>query len=137
MDWNKVYVLLCCMCISATLTLAQNAKKKTVVNKCSFIEKMAINDKDFWFPENSSTNQVVIVKDAESATMIAYVYVTNLYGKKIAKMEQPYSVSLLNDSLWMVSGASKPQNKNKQWKGSFSLIIDKFSGKIVSFMHEK
>ena len=137
MDWNKVYVLLCCMCISATLTLAQNAKKKTVVNKCSFIEKKAINDKDFWFPENSSTNQVVIVKDAESATMIAYVYVTNLYGKKIAKIEQPYSVSLLNDSLWMVSGASKPQNKYKQWKGSFSLRIDRFSGKIVSFMHEK
>ena len=45
MDWNKVYVLLCCMCISATLTLAQKPKQKTVINRCSFIEKEAINDK--------------------------------------------------------------------------------------------
>lgn len=136
MDWNKVYVLLCCMCISATLTLAQKPKQKTVINRCSFIEKEAINDKQFWFQKIPPKGQVV-VNDPESATMIAYVYVTNLYGKKIAKIEQPYSVSLLNDSLWMVSGASKPQNKYKQWKGSFSLIIDRFSGKIVSFMHEK
>lgn len=126
-----------CLCICTTTLLAQNAKKKTVVNKCSFIEKKAINDNDFWFPDNSSTNQIRVVKDAESATMIAYVYVVNLYGKKIAKIEQPYNVSSVNDNLWLVSGTSKPRNKYKQWKGNFYMVIDKTTGKIVSFTHDK
>ena len=96
-----------------------------------------INEKDFWFPENSSINKVKVVKDAESATMIAYVYVANLYGKKIARLEQPYNVSAVNDSLWMVTGTSKPRNKYKQWKGNFYMVIDKATGKIISFMHDK
>lgn len=137
MDKSKCYIIMCCLCICTTTLLAQNAKKKTVINKCSFIEKEAINDKDFWFPDNSSTNQICVVKDAESATMIAYVYVVNLYGKKIAKIEQPYNVSSVNDSLWMVSGTSKPRKKYKQWKGNFYMVIDKTTGKIVSFMHDK
>lgn len=128
---------MCCLCICTTTLLAQNAKKKTVINRCSFIEKKAIHDQDFWFPENSSMNQVVMVKDAESATMLAYVYVANLYGKKVAKIEQPYNVSEVNDSLWMVSGTSRPRNKYKQWKGNFYMVIDKATGKIVSFMHDK
>ena len=132
----KQYIILCLTCLSTTFALAQ--KQSTVVkNRCSFVEKEAINDKDFWLLKYPPKSPISIVNDSESATAIAYVYVANLYGKKIAKIEQPYSVSLLNDSLWMVSGASKPQNKHKQWKGSFSLIIDKFSGRIVSFMHEK
>lgn len=137
MDKSKFYIIMYCLCICTTTLLAQNAKKKTVVNKCSFIEKKAINDNDFWFPDNSSTNQIRVVKDAESATMIAYVYVVNLYGKKIAKLEQPYNVSSVNDNLWLVSGTSKPRNKYKQWKGNFYMVIDKTTGKIVSFTHDK
>lgn len=137
MDKSKFYIIMYCLCICTTTLLAQNAKKKTVVNKCSFIEKKAINDNDFWFPDNSSTNQIRVVKDAESATMIAYVYVVNLYGKKIAKIEQPYNVSSVNDNLWLVSGTSKPRNKYKQWKGNFYMVIDKTTGKIVSFTHDK
>ena len=52
------------------------------------------------------------------------LHVIILRKKKIAKIEQPYSVSLLNDSLWMVSGASKPQNKHKQWKGDLEQVDD-------------
>lgn len=137
MDKSKFYIIMYCLCICTTTLLAQNAKKKTVANKCSFIEKKAINDNDFWFPDNSSTNQIRVVKDAESATMIAYVYVVNLYGKKIAKIEQPYNVSSVNDNLWLVSGTSKPRNKYKQWKGNFYMVIDKTTGKIVSFTHDK
>ena len=134
----KQYIILCLTCLSITFALAQKSKQCTVVkNRCSFVEKEAINDKDFWLLKYPPKSKISIVNDPESATTIAFVYVANLYGKKIAKIEQPYSVSLLNDSLWMVSGTSKPQNKYKQWKGSFFLIIDKFSGRIVSFMHEK
>ncbi len=137
MDESKLCVTLCCLCLCIGTAFAQKTKKKTVTNSCSFVEKEAINDKDFWFPPKPSMNQICIVNNAESATMIAYIYVANLYGKKIAKMEQPYYVSAVNDSLWMVSGTSKPRNKHKQWKGNFYLLIDKKSGKIVSFMHEK
>lgn len=137
MDKSKLCVIICCLCINIYTAFAQNAKKRTVINRCSYVEKNAINDKDFWFPGNPSMNQISVVNDAESATMIAYVYAANLYGKKIAKMEQPYYVSLVNDSLWMVSGTSKPRNKYKQWKGNFYLVIDKATGKIVSFMHDK
>lgn len=137
MDKSKLCVIICCLCICIDIAFAQNTKKRTVNNKCSFVEKEAINDKDFWFPGNPSMNQICIVNNAESAAMIAFVYVANLYGKKIAKMEQPYYVSAVNDSLWMVSGTSKPYNKYKQWKGNFYLLIDKKTGKILSFMHDK
>lgn len=137
MDKSKLLVIICCLCICIDVTFAQKAKKRTVKNSCSFVEKKAINDKDFWFPENPSMNQICIVNNAESATMIAYIYVVNLYGKRIAEMEQPYYVSAVNDSLWMVSGTSKPRNKHKHWKGNFYLLIDKKTGKIVSCMHDK
>lgn len=137
MDKNKLYIILCCMCICTSATFAQKTKKRTVTNKCSFVEKEAINNKNFWYPNSLPVGHTNVVNTPESATMIAYVYVANLYGEKIAKLEQPYCVSAVNDSLWWVLGTSKPRNKYKQWKGSFSLIIDKKTGMIVSFMHEK
>ncbi len=137
MDKCRFCIILCCLCICTTTLLAQKAKKKKVINRCSFIEKNPICNQEFWFPQNSSTTQESVIKDAKSAAMIAYVYVANLYGVKIAKIEQPYSIYIVNDSLWMVSGTSKPRNKYKQWKGNFYLVIDKKTGRIVSFMHDK
>lgn len=137
MDKNKLCIILCCLCISMSTALAQKTKKRSVNNKCTFVEKDAVNDRDFWFPENPSMNQIDVVNDAESAAMIAYVYVANIYGKKIARIEQPYYVSAVNDSLWMVSGTSKTRSKYKQCKGNFYLIINKSTGKIVSCMHDK
>jgi hypothetical protein len=38
--------------------LAQKTKKRSANNKCTFVEKDAVNDRDFWFPENPSMNQI-------------------------------------------------------------------------------
>ena len=138
MERNKLYIILCFICLNTTWAFAQRPKQEiTVKNRCSYVVKKAINDKEFWVLKNPPKSKINIVNDHESATMIAYIYVSNIYGKEIAKIEQPYSVSVLNDSLWLVTGTPRPQNQYKKWKGSFSLIIDKFTGKLVSFMHEK
>lgn len=68
--------------------------------------------------------------------MLAYVYAQNLFGEDIAKLEQPYHVSLVNDSIWCVSGSSKKISK-KRWKGNFVMAIDKKSGSLLAYMHEK
>lgn len=73
MDKNKLCIILCCLCISMSTALAQKTKKRSVNNKCTFVEKDAVNDRDFWFPENPSMNQIDVVNDAESAAMIVYV----------------------------------------------------------------
>jgi hypothetical protein len=132
----KVYIIACCLCICTNTTFAQT-KVRTVSNRCSFVEEETIKDKDFWFPENQSMSLLSVVNDTKSAALLTYVYVSNLFGEKIAKIEQPYHISIVNDSLWMVSGTSRPRNKKKQWKGNFYLLINKFNGKIISCMHDK
>lgn len=126
MDKSKLCVTLCCLCLCIGTAFAQKTKKKTVTNSCSFVEKEAINDKDFWFPPKPSMNQICIVNNAESATMIAYIYVANLYGKKIAKMEQPYYVSAVNEVYgWFLEHQNHVININNGKGISIYLLIKK------------
>ena len=77
-----------------------------------------------------------LVKSPESAAMLAYIYVQNLYGEDVAKGEQPYQIQLVNDSIWCISGNSQKYRK-KKWKGNFVIAIDKKTGKLIAYMHEK
>lgn len=137
MEYSKVFSVICSLFISITVSFAQINGNRTIKNKCTYIEEHAINDSTFWFPKNLSMNQLSVIKDAESATIVAYVYVANLYGKEIAQREQPYHVTAVNDSLWMISGTSKLRKKRKRRKGNFYIIINKDNGRIISCLHDK
>jgi hypothetical protein len=65
------------------------------------------------------------------------VYASRLYGEKIAKIEQPYNIRLINDSIWYVWGTSRPRSKYKKWKGNFYIAINKNTGALMAYMHEK
>lgn len=125
---NNIYIFLLCFIFANNIF----AQKHTINYKCSFLVKDSIR-KSMTPPIHS---QKPVVKDSKSAAMVAYVYVSNIYGEKIAKKELPYKVSALNDSLWQISGTF-PRKKRIQWRGTFYMIIDKNTGKIVSYWHEK
>lgn len=137
MEYSKVFIIIYSLFVSITASFAQVNDNRTIKSKYTYIEEKAIKDSTFWFPKNSSMNQICVINDAESAAIVAYAYVANLYGKNIAKMEQPYHITAVNDSLWMVSGTSKLRKKRKRWKGNFYIIINKYDGRLISCIHDK
>lgn len=125
--------------ILAFLVLAIYAGRpitKKVQHFCSYTCAEDIFAKEFWLTKCCSEKKDNLVMSPESVAMLAYVYVKNLYGEEVAKGEQPYQIQLVNDSIWCISG--NPQKyKKKKWKGNFVIAIDKKSGALLAFMHEK
>lgn len=137
MDKNRIIVVVLCVCLNIISLFGQKVKSKVVKNKCVYVESAAFNNSHYYLLEHQHNSEKYVVRESSDAASVAFVYVSNLYGKKLAKIEQPYDISILNDSLWLVSGSSKPVSKYKQWKGSFTIIINRKTGGLVSFMHEK
>ncbi len=74
-----------------------------------------------------------VIPNASSAAIIAYDYVTVLYGEKTAREEQPYQIQLINDYIWQVDGYL-PINK---LGGTFSMAIEKRTGRVCYILHNK
>ncbi len=132
---NKMIVLLFSMYVCSSMLFAQNHKRSATAQKVNYVEKDSMQN-SAW-AEPYIPPGICVVKDAKSAAIVASVYVANIYGRKISKIEQPYSVSALNDSLWIVRGAPKRRSKHKPWRGIFIIVVEKKTGKIISCMHEK
>ena len=138
MDCNKTCKILCIISIIATTVFAQKPKYKStrVKTKCSYvIEQNRYDDAPILKWEFDHDQD--IVSDAKSAATLAYVYAVNLYGEKMAKNEQPYTVNSLNDSIWEVLSAQIKPVKHAKWKGGFYMLIEKKTGKLRCYMHEK
>lgn len=133
---NKLIFVMIVMFFLSNISQAQRNVKRKSKCTCAYYENPKITESDFWMLKFQNTIKAHTVKDAESAAMVAFIYATNIYGKAIAKMEQPYSVSNVNDSLWAVSGTNGKRNKKKPWRGTFSFLIDS-SGRLLFYMHEK
>ena len=109
---------------------------KKVQYFCSYTRAEDVSAQEFWLTKCCSEKKNNLLKSLGSVAMLAYVYVKNLYGEEVAKGEQPYQIQLVNDSIWCISG--NPQKyKKKKWKGNFVIAIDKKSGELLAFMHEK
>ena len=74
-----------------------------------------------------------IIPDAEIAAKIAFDYVLAVYGEKIARLEQPYNIELINNQVWRITGTMPPNALG----GVFTLTIEKQTGKIWSICHTK
>lgn len=73
------------------------------------------------------------VPDAASASKIADVVLTNVYGADVINEERPLKARLLNGKIWMVEGTF-----NKSGKGGVAYIqIQKSDGKVLKVMHGK
>ena len=134
---KKIATLLISFIFLLTLYAEEPISKKKVQYICEYVRTEDFSQNDFWLTKLcSKPKEDVIVNSPESAAMLAYVYAKKIYGEHIAKGEQPYKISLVNDSIWCVSGSSK-YYKNKKWRGNFIMVIDKNSGSLLAYMHEK
>lgn len=133
---KRIIVFICFVFYLVTLYAGKPISKNKIKYSCSYTRKDDFSDNNFWLTNCCSIAGGNIVKTPESAVMLAYVYAQNLYGEDIAKMEQPYNVRLVNDSIWCISGSSKVARKNG-WKGSFTMAINKNTGALLAYMHEK
>lgn len=136
MKMKRLFVLFCFLFLLITLYAGKPVRKDKILYSCSYMRMDDFTEKEFWLTKCCPRVSGEIVKSTESAAMLAYVYAQNLFGEDIAKLEQPYHVSLVNDSIWCVSGSSKKISK-KRWKGNFVMAIDKKSGSLLAYMHEK
>lgn len=74
-----------------------------------------------------------VIPNAMSAATIACNYITAVYGEDCAWKEQPYQIRLINDQIWQINGCL-PMNRIG---GTFSIAIDKYTGRILYITHEK
>lgn len=133
---KKLFVLSISIFLLFILYAGKPVTKYKIQYSCSYTRTTDLTEENFWLTKLCDSTNRNIVKSAESAVMLAYVYVLNLYGEGVARGEQPYRVNLVNDSIWCISG--NPQKyKNKKWKGSFIIAIDKNTGRLLAYMHEK
>lgn len=83
----------------------------------------------------SFINKSGIIRNDTLAFQIASILLYDIYGKDNIKRQFPAQVSLINDSVWHVTG-NLPQD-GKSEGGTFNIWIDKFQGKVLHFTHEK
>lgn len=80
-----------------------------------------------------SINEIGIIRNDSMAYDLASLIITNIYGKECFQKERPARISLINDSIWCVSG-TLPEGGNG---GTYSILIEKFSGRILKITHGK
>lgn len=110
------------------------------MNDVKFQEIEASNDTSYYTGADISNCPYLpqryekgIIPDASSAAKIAYNYVTFVFGEECAKTEQPYQIQLVNGQIWFIDGYL-PEN---YCGGTFSIAIEKYTGKIWCISHGK
>ena len=84
------------------------------------------------YPEE--VNEIGIIPNDTMAYKISSIIVASIYGYELVEKEKPAHIRLINDSIWCVSG-SLP--KGYDVGGTYSILIEKYSGKILRVTHEK
>ncbi len=72
------------------------------------------------------------VNDSVTAVKIAEMNWNKIYGKNVLK-EKPYSIKLINDSIWVING-TLPKNVVG---GVVYIEIRKYDGKVLKVTHGK
>ena len=80
-----------------------------------------------------SLNESGIIKNDSMAYNLSSLIISSIYGEECLRRESPAHICLINDSVWCVSGSLPKGNEG----GTYSILIDKFSGRILRVGHEK
>ena len=120
-------------------SMLSNNKEESNSNSVSFIydgeeriENNNITEMNGNYP--SSVKESGIIKNDTMAYNLSSLIISSIYGEECFKSESPAHIRLINDSLWSVSG-SLP--KGCDVGGTYSILIDKYSGRILRVWHEK
>ena len=111
---------------------------------CSFIyEGKKYNKESFSYSNNNgylnnpnypqSVNEMGIIRNDSMAYQLSSLVIKDIYGEDCLIKEAPAHISLINDSIWHVSG-SLPKTCIG---GTYSILIERFSGKILRVTHGK
>jgi hypothetical protein len=74
-----------------------------------------------------------VIKNEITASKIAYIIVSDVYGRDCADGEQPYEITLINNREWHVNGTLPPNYEG----GTFTMVLDKKNGSLLEIRHEK
>lgn len=81
----------------------------------------------------SSLVSDTLIKDKETATKIAEIYLFNVYGKKEVLNEKPYEIYLIN-GFWVILGTLPDYYAAG---GTFEIIINSKNGEVIRLIHGK
>lgn len=95
------------------------------------IENNNINEMDGNFP--LPVDESGIIKNDSMAYDLSSLIISSIYGEECFRSESPAHIRLINDSVWCVSGSLPKGDVG----GTYSILIDKFSGRILRVGHEK
>ena len=80
-----------------------------------------------------SINESGIIKNDSMAYNLSSLIISSIYGEECLRSESPAHIRLINDSVWCVSGSLPKGDVG----GTYSILIDKYSGRILRVWHER
>ena len=80
-----------------------------------------------------SINESGIIKNDSMAYNLSSLIISSIYGEECFRSESPAHIRLINDSVWCVSGSLPKGDVG----GTYSILIDKYSGRILRVWHER
>ena len=80
-----------------------------------------------------SVNETGIIKNDSMAYNLSSLIISSIYGEECFRSESPAHIRLINDSVWCVSGSLPKGDVG----GTYSMLIDKYSGRILRVWHER
>ena len=80
-----------------------------------------------------SLNESGIIKNDSMAYNLSSLIISSIYGEECFRSESPAHICLINDSVWCVSGSLPKGDVG----GTYSILIDKYSGRILRVWHER
>ena len=95
------------------------------------IENNNINEMDGNFP--LPVDESGIIKNDSMAYNLSSLIISSIYGEECFRSESPAHIRLINDSVWCVSGSLPKGDVG----GTYSILIDKYSGRILRVWHER
>lgn len=99
----------------------------------SFIFKGEKKDTSY-HPYSHISNEENLLPDAESAYKAALAIAQIVYGEQI-KEELPFSIELVNDSIWQITSSGVCQGKNPAYGGSMFMTLKKRNAEVLYMIH--
>ena len=95
-------------------------------------ERNGIDTKDA-YPYGEYNKTEGIIPTPQDAARFAEVALSPIYGKEHIIGERPYSIRLINNTIWSINGTLDARAEG----GTFHISIDKRNGRVRSIYHDK
>ena len=139
---KKIYLIIIgfavVICVCIITSMLSSHKDESNSSSVSFIydgekriENNNINEMDGNFP--LPVDESGIIKNDSMAYNLSSLIISSIYGEECFRSESPAHIRLINDSVWCVSGSLPKGDVG----GTYSILIDKYSGRILRVWHER